>query len=676
MDAARGLRAVDAAGPLGAADAAVPAARGDTAPARGPATAASPRGPRLRLPALPRRWWRPAGASLLSAVGYVLTHAQLGATAGAVGSGLLLAAAVLAGWPIALQAARALAVRVVGIDLLVTVAATGAALIGELWEAAAVTTLFAVGKALESATLDRTRGALRDLVAAAPDVAVVVRDGRQVEVPAREVAPGETVVVRHGEKVPVDGDVVAGFGAVDEASITGESVPAEKAGGDRVFAGTLAVSGLLRVRATGVGADTTLARIVHRVEEAQDAKGRTQRFMDAFGRWYTPAVIGLAAVAAAVTRDVELALTLLVIGCPGALVISVPVSIVAGIGRAARDGVLVKGGETLEALARVDAVALDKTGTLTRGRPRVVAVEPLPGVSPADLLGYAALAEAGSSHPLARPVIEAAEEAGVGPGDAAVEAETVPGKGVVARLAGTEVVVGSARYAAEVAAGAAGMDRAVAAADGLAAAGRTPLVVLVDGRPLGVIGVADEPRHGAADAVAELERLGVGEVAMLTGDAEPVARAVGRQVGVRSVHAGLLPEDKLALVHALRERRRGVAMVGDGVNDAPALAVADVGVAMGAAGSAVAVETADVALMSDDLRKLPHAIRLARRTAANLRQNVAFAVATVVLLLAGVIAGGVTMSLGMLVHEASVLLVVLNGMRLLRPLRPARVGTV
>src|SRR5690606_34454709 len=341
----------------------------------------------------------------------------------------------------------------------------------------------------------------------------------------------------------------------------------------------------------------------------------------------------------------------------------------------ARDGVLVKGGETLEALARVDVVALDKTGTLTEGSPRVVAVEPLSGVTQAELLRYAALAEAGSSHPLARPVVAAAEELGVGPADAEVEAETVPGRGVVARVLGREVVVGSARFAAEVAerrrAG-----RPVAAvaarAEALAASGRTPLVVLVDGAPLGVIGVADQPRRGAAEAVSELRGLGVREVAMLTGDAEAVARAVAREVGVTDVRAGLLPEDKLAAVAELRARGRVVAMVGDGVNDAPALAAADVGVAMGAAGSAVAVETADVTLMTDDLRRLPHAVRLARRTAANLRQNVAFAVATVALLLAGVAAGGVTMSLGMLVHEASVLLVVLNGMRLLRPLGDGR----
>src|SRR5690606_38756281 len=499
-----------------------------------------------------------------------------------LGIGLLLAATVVAGRPIAVQAVRSLAVRIVGIDLLVTVAAVGAVVIGEFWEAAAVTTLFAVGKALEGATLDRTRSALGDLIRSAPDTAVVVRDGRQTEVPASQVVTGETVVVMHGEKVPVDGIVLAGAGAVDESSITGESVPAEKTGGENVYAGTIAVSGLLRVRATGVGADTTLARIVNRVEEAQDAKGRTQRFMDRFAKVYTPAIIGLSLVAGLVTGNVELALTLLVLGC--------------------------RGGPGL-------SVALDKTGTLTRGRPRVVEVQAVrDDVSATGVLSYAALAQSGSSHPLARPVLDAAERAGVLPTDVEVQAETVPGKGVIARWVGTEVAVGSPRFAMEVSREdaldgdpAGPLARARRAATTMADEGRTPLVVLVDGRPLGVIGVADQVRSGARDVIAALHGLGVKRVAMLTGDAEPVARAVGRDVGITDVRAGLLPEDKLNVVAELRAGGASVAMVGDGVNDAPALATADVGVAMGAAGSAVAVETADVALMSDDLARLPHA---------------------------------------------------------------------
>ena len=313
------------------------------------------------------------------------------------GDGLMVAAAVVAGAPIVVKAWRALTARVVGIDLLVSVAAIGAVIIGEYWEAAAVTFLFAVGHALESATLAKTRSALAELVAVAPDVAVVLRDGVQVEVPAAEVRTGETVLVKNGAKVPVDGTVSGGSGALDEASITGESIPVEKVDGDAVFAGTVATSGFLQVRATGVGADTTLARIIHRVEEAQDAKARTQAFMDRFSAWYTPAIIALALVVGLLTQNVVLALTLLVIGCPGALVISIPVSIVAGIGRGARDGILIKGGEFLETSAGIDAVALDKTGTLTEGRPTLTDVIPLQDdLSGNALLQLAARAEPGS----------------------------------------------------------------------------------------------------------------------------------------------------------------------------------------------------------------------------------------------------------------------------------------
>lgn len=312
------------------------------------------------------RWTVPVASGPLILASLAATHGP-----GPVnwGDPLMIAAAVVAGAPVVVRAGRALTARVIGIDLLVSVAAIGAVIIGNYWEAAAVTFLFAVGHALESATLNRTRSALAELVAVAPDVAVVLRDGEQVEVPAGEVAVGETVLVRNGARVPVDGTVSAGTGAVDEASVTGESIPVEKVAGDRVFAGTVSTGGFLQLTATGVGADTTLARIIHRVEEAQDAKARTQAFMDRFSAWYTPVIMALALVTGLLTRDVVLALTLLVIACPGALVISIPVSIVAGIGRGARDGILIKGGEFLETSARIDAVALDKTGTLTEGRP-------------------------------------------------------------------------------------------------------------------------------------------------------------------------------------------------------------------------------------------------------------------------------------------------------------------
>ncbi|PFG39858.1 Cd2+/Zn2+-exporting ATPase [Georgenia soli] len=591
----------------------------------------------------------------------------------AVSDVFMVAAAVVGGAPIAVKAVRALMVRAISIDLLVSVAAVGAVIIGEYWEAAAVTFLFAVGHALEARTMNRTRSALAELVAVAPDVAVVLRDGEQVEVPAGAVVMGETVLVKNGAKVPVDGEVVGGTGALDEASITGESIPAEKAAGDKVYAGTVSRGGFLQVRATGVGADTTLARIIHRVEEAQDARAKTQAFIDRFSTWYTPGIMLLALAVGLITGDVVLALTLLVIGCPGALVISIPVAIVAGIGRAAKDGILIKGGEFLERSARIDAVAVDKTGTLTEGRPYLTDVVVLdPSLDRDDVLTWAAAAEAGSEHPLARPVLDAAAEEGLSTPGLPESTEPVPGMGVIASTGGHRVLVGNA--ALLTAEGVEDTVGAVRAAEELAAAGRTPMIVAVDGRVAGVVAVADKVREDATEMVRRLHAAGVKKVVMLTGDAPLVAEAIGRATGVDEVRAGLLPEDKLDAVRELQRQKLTVAMVGDGVNDAPALATADIGVAMGAAGSAVAVETADIALMGDNLLRLPEAIGLSRRTVSVMRQNIAVALVTVTLLLAGVFAGGVTMAIGMLVHEASVLVVIANAMRLLR--RRADSGSV
>jgi Cd2+/Zn2+-exporting ATPase len=463
----------------------------------------------------------------------------------------------------------------------------------------------------------------------------------------------------------VDGQVVSGTGAIDEASITGESIPVEKATADQVFAGTVSRGGFLQVLATGIGADTTLARIIHRVEEAQDAKAKTQAFIDRFSRWYTPAVIVLALATWLLTQDVVLALTLLVIGCPGALVISIPVAIVAGIGRAARNGILIKGGEYLETSAKISAVAVDKTGTLTEGKPKLTDIVVLDeGMDRSEVLRWAAAAEAGSEHPLARPILDSAQEAGVGPEGIPGGVTPVPGKGIVSDVGGQRVLIGNPPLLAQydvtddVGAGPAARE--------LAAAGKTPMIVAVGGKVIGVIAVADQIRGDAAAMVARLHDAGVKKVVMLTGDTRLVAESIGAKTRIDEIHASLLPEDKLDAVAQLQREGHTVAMVGDGVNDAPALATADIGVAMGAAGSAVAVETADIALMGDNLMKLPESISLAKRTVSVMKQNIAIALATVVALLAGVFAGGVTMSVGMLVHEASVLVVILNAMRLMR----------
>ena len=605
------------------------------------------------------QWWLDAGAHA--------THANAVFTLGDI---FMIAAAVVAGYGIVIKSVRALIAKVIGIDLLVSVAAIGAVIIGNFWEAAAVTFLFAIGHALEAATLNKTRSALAELVAVAPDSAIVVRDGEQQEIPAGQVRMGEIVLVKNGAKVPVDGQVVSGTGAIDEASITGESIPVEKTKGGQVFAGTVSRGGFLQVLATGIGADTTLARIIHRVEEAQDAKAKTQAFIDRFSRWYTPAVMVLALVAGLISGDVVLALTLLVIGCPGALVISIPVAIVAGIGRAARNGILIKGGEFLETSAKISAVAVDKTGTLTEGRPQLTDIVVLDStLDRTEVLRWAGAAEAGSEHPLAWPILETARAEGVGPQGIPGTVTPVPGKGIVSEVDGRRVLIGNPPLLEQYGIGEDATARAGQAAQGLAAAGKTPMIVAVDQTVVGVVAVADKIRQDAPEMVARLHRAGVEKVVMLTGDTRLVAESIGKATGIDEIHASLLPEDKLDAVTELQRQGHTIAMVGDGVNDAPALATANIGVAMGAAGSAVAVETADIALMGDNLLKLPEAIGLAKRTVAVMRQNIAIALITVVLLLAGVFAGGVTMSIGMLVHEASVLVVIANAMRLLHNTR-------
>ncbi len=600
------------------------------------------------------KWWIDAGEHAYGA-SHVFTLANA----------FILTAAVVAGFGIVVKAVRSVQVKFISIDGLVSIAAIGAILIGNFWEAAAVTFLFTIGHALEAGTMNKTRAAVAELVAVAPAVAVVMREGEQIEVAAHQVRLGEVVLVKNGAKVPVDGQVVSGTGAIDEASITGESIPVQKTKSDHVFAGTVSRGGFLQVLATGIGADTTLARIIHRVEEAQDAKAKTQAFIDRFSKWYTPAVIVLALAAGLISGDVVLGLTLLVIGCPGALVISIPVTIVAGIGRSARNGILIKGGEYLETSAKISAVAVDKTGTLTEGRPVLTDIIVLdPAVDQGEVLRWAAAAESGSEHPLARPILDIAHKEGVAPERIPSSVTPIVGKGIVAKVHAKRVLVGNVplldQYGIEYNA------RAGAAADELAAAGKTSMIIAVDESVLGVIGVADTIREGAPEMVKRLRENGVRKVVMLTGDTGLVAEAIGEAVGIDEIHASLLPEDKLDAVARLQRDGHTVAMVGDGVNDAPALARADIGVAMGAAGSAVAVETADIALMGDNLLKLPEAIRLARRTVAVMRQNIWIALVTVVVLLVGVFVGGVTMAVGMLVHEGSVLVVILNAMRLLR----------
>ena len=613
-----------------------------------------------------------AGSGGLYAVGWSLGYLTTFDTASA---GLLVLATVVGGYDIARTAYHEVRGRTLGIKTLVTLAAVGAIGIGEYWEAAAVVFLFSLGSYLEGRTMRKTRTALQDLLELTPDTALVRRNGELVEVPAREVEVGEVVVVRPGEKLPVDGAVVDGESAVDQAPVTGESAPVHKADGDEVYAGTINQHGALEVRTTGAGSDTTLQRIIRRVEEAQEAKAPTESLVDRFARYYTPAIVVLAVGAYALTQDALLALTLLVIGCPGALVIGPPVSIVSAIGNAARNGVLMKGGEHLETAGKIDVVAFDKTGTLTRGETTVASVRGF-GREESEVLRLAATAEKKSEHHLASAILDAARDrdvSGLAPdGGTLVDPTRIPdpdtfdvvaGKGVVATHDGRELVVGNRALLD---------DRGVTVPDAVAtyvrereSAGETAVHVVVDGEVVGVVGLRDELRETAPTVVETLHDAGIRTV-VLTGDNERTARAVAEQVDIDDYHAELLPEEKQAIVREYQADGHVVAMVGDGINDAPSLATADVGIAMGAAGTDTAIETADVALMADDLERIPYAAGLSKATRWNVYENVGIAVLTVTLLLAGVLTNYVHLAGGMLVHEGSVLLVILNGMRLLR----------
>jgi Cd2+/Zn2+-exporting ATPase len=627
-------------------------------------------------------WWRDRRlqwvlvAAALWAVGSVAAFA--GNEAPLI-TGLFAGAIILGGWPFARAAQQSIQARRLDMNVLMTISALGAALLGQWGEGAAVVVLFALGGALQTRTLERTRGAIRGLMALTPATARRVDgDGHETQVVVEALRVGDLVRVRPGERIPADAVVVSGFSAVDQSPITGESIPADKAGGDECFAGTVNGPGALTLRVTREAADSTLARVIHLVEEAQGSKAPAQQTVDRFAAVYTPAVIaGAAALAvggAAVTGDPRVwiyrALTLLVIACPCALVISTPVAIVSAIGAATRRGILIKGGAALEAAGSARVVAIDKTGTLTIGRPEVTSVASLvEGVATEMVLATAAAVEADSEHPLARAITQKAREARI-PIPAAENFLASPGRGASAHVAGRQVVVGGARLAREM-----GLMETAEQPSPLALAmtraaedGATPLFVATDEdgvmRPLGVIAVADRLRPHAADAVRRMREAGIAHVAVLTGDTRAVGEAIARDAGADSVLAELLPEEKAAAVRELRARYGPVVMVGDGVNDAPALATADVGIAMGAAGTDVALETADIALMGDDLNGVAEALSLSRRTSAVIHQNIALSLATKVAALILAAFGIVNLWIAVAADMGTSLAVTANGMRL------------
>ncbi len=634
-----------------------------------------------------RGFWLTEPRAVATVLSGVLTAAGFVASAAAPAAApWLFGAAVVAGGVYVARAALfSLRARQVDMNVLMTLAMIGAAAIGQWSEAALVAFLFSLGTVLQAATLERTRRAISGLMKLAPPTARVLRpaadgSGRQeTSIAAAEIVVGDVVVVRPGERAAIDGVVVEGSAAADQAPVTGESVPVAKTAGDQVFAGSIIEGGTLHVRATTAASDTTIAKIVHMVEEAQAQRAPAETIVDRFASRYTPVVVALAAAVAFVPPLLGASfdtwfyrgLALLIISCPCALVISTPVSILAALARATKNGVLIKGGAYLEQMAGLKAVAFDKTGTLTWGRPQVTDVVPLNGASPDRVLEVAAALERYSEHPLARAITERAEATGAAtaegrsprwwplvaraprpgaaprtratpPAGTAADTTTrsmntrcgrshlpdverfraIPGRGVRAELDGRLHFVGRPDLL-----GAHAADPAlVALVDGLERQGKTAVVVGDGNGALGVIAVSDPLRPGAREAVAELRALGVVEVAMLTGDNPETAAAVAAEAGVTDVRAGLLPEQKVAAVAELRDRAGAVAMVGDGVNDAPALAAATLGIAMGAAGTDAALETADIALMGDDLSAVPETIRLARRTTRVIWQNIVFSI--------------------------------------------------
>jgi Cd2+/Zn2+-exporting ATPase len=561
--------------------------------------------------------------------------------------------------------------RVLDINVLMVVAVAGALALGEWSEAASVVFLFALAQLLETRAMERARGAIRSLMDLAPAEALVRRGDVDAVMPVDDVRVGDVIVVRPGEKVPLDGRVRAGDSYVNEAPVTGESLPVEKSPGSDVFAGTINGRGALEIDVTKPGRDSTIARVVHLIERAQAQRAPSQTFIDRFARIYTPAVLTLAAIVASagplvlggsVADWIYRSLVLLVISCPCALVISTPVSIVSALAAAARKGVLIKGGARLEQLAAVRCIAFDKTGTLTHGRLRVVDVASTNGLPAPEVLRLAASLESRSEHPIGRAIVGHAIDERVAVAGAE-GFQALPGLGAEGLVGVDRVIVGNHRLFEE--RGLCSV-RAHEQLETMTASGCSTVMVARGAETVGLIGVADETRASARAVVDMLREQGIAHVVLLTGDHEAPAKALASSLGITEYRAALLPEDKVAAVEELKRRYGALAMVGDGVNDAPALASADVGIAMGVAGTDAALETADVALMADELAKIPFAIRLSRAASRNVRMNIAFSLLLKGAFLVMAFAGVATLWMAVVADMGASLIVIGNALRLLR----------
>ena len=578
----------------------------------------------------------------------------------------LISATIIAGIPIFIKAIQALRMKAFSIDLLVSIAVIGALYIGEFTESAVVTFLFLFGDYLERRTLEKTRSSLRELVDMAPQEATVLREnGKSEKIPVEDVEKGDHIIIHPGGKIPVDGVIISGNASINEAAITGESVPSSKSVDDKVFSGTILDTGYLEMIAERVGDDTTFAKIIELVEEAQESKSKAEKFLDKFATVYTPAVVVLSILVYLFTRDLHMAITFLVIACPGALVIGAPVSSVAGIGNGAKNGVLIKGGEIIDKFAKVDTLVFDKTGTLTKGKPEVTDIHTFDKIDKETLLKLVAKAETISEHHLGQTIVKTAQNQGIDLASIELtDGEAIKGHGIKAVVDNRRLVAGN---------------RKLMEAENILLendvelyavkrekAGNSAIFIAIDGKVSGMVSIADQIRDDAKEALTQMRENGIKKIVMLTGDNKHTAEAVATELGLDEFYAELLPENKVDYVKQLKSSGHIVAMAGDGINDAPAIATADIGLAMGEGGTDISMETADVVLMADKLMQFSHAYSLSKATTRNMKQNMFIAVGVVVILLGGVLMGSVHLASGMFIHEASVLVVILNAMRLIR----------
>ena len=574
---------------------------------------------------------------------------------------LLFAASLVGGFPILVQAYQALRVKVISIDLLVTLAILGAFVINEFVESAIVAFLFLFGAYLEQRTLAKTRSAIKNLVELVPETTFrKAHNGDFEEVSVEEVEEGDILIVKTGGKIPVDGEVIFGVGTTNESSITGEPIPVSKGLGDKVFAGTILENGTIQLRTDKIGEDTTFGKIIELVEEAQDSKSKAERFIDQFSKYYTPAVLVLAILVWLISRNIKLAVTILVLGCPGALVIGVPVSNVSGIGNGARHGILFKGSDVITNFSKVDTMLFDKTGTLTYGNPQVA--QTIYYSSDRSLAeSLLASVERESDHPLAKAIVNHYSGSVV---EVIDSTEVVQGGGVVARIQNHQVLVGNSYlmnqynipFTNQMKSDIAGME----------AEGNSIVLTAIDGQIALVVGIRDQIRQGVKEDLETLKNMGVKNLILLSGDNQGTVDLVTNQLGLTEAYGHLLPEDKAEFVRKRQASGEIVAFVGDGINDSPSLVLADIGIAMGN-GTDVAIETSNVVLMNSDFHRIPHAIGLAKATRRNMIENIFISLLVVVVLLISVLSSSwMNMAIGMFVHEGSILLVILNAMRLLK----------